>query len=123
MKQIALLFALLIVSIGFSNATEPVKQDSTQQKSEFMKQYDANKSEYMLELKKDSFLVSEPILSQNLYVGMIEVAPGIQKRHFTTTVIGVRSEWRYPEFNNKQFEAWLNNKEKKTLPQKKPDKK
>ena len=87
------------------NAQDQAKKDSTAFNSEYKKQ----KFSFITELKKDSFLVTEQYLSKEFSQGRIEVAPGIYKRHFTKAVRTMET-WRYPDFDTKLFEAWMDKK-------------
>ena len=111
MKRAILLITMIVIVAFMSNANNPAKEDTT--KNSFSAEYQALKKEFIHELKKDSFLVSVPVISDNFFRGEIEVAPGVHKLFFTKTVIGTKSEWRYPEFDNGLFEEWVKKREER----------
>lgn len=96
------LFLCLLMAIVFA----PVFGQAGKKDTTFTQQYLAQKAKYMEELKKDSFLITIPIVSKGYYQGTIEVRPGVVKNHFVKN-IRTHEEWNYPQFKEEEFEKWL----------------
>lgn len=122
MKRIIyLLFTIIIVTMVGCNDLNQSKKDETDYEK-LKEQYDQLKAtvenqvdstlykEYMKTLKVDSVYVSSPIISKNFYEGLIEVSPGVFKKHYSRIIIGVQSEWQPKPFDKKEYDEWLKNK-------------
>ena len=99
---------MLIALVAIASAQE--KQDSSTVKTPAIDQYNQWKAEYSELIKKDSFLVSIPIIAKEPAFTRVEIKKGEFKRHYIYSVIEVKHKWQYPEFDQAQFEEWLKNR-------------
>ncbi len=102
------MYSIILLILLFITVSPAIAQKNTVAKDSisFAEQYLYLKKIYIQELKKDSFLVTIPVVSENFFKGEVEIKPGVKKIHLTKSIRTVE-EWRYPPFDQKQFELWL----------------